>query len=188
MRRSTHSQCFDVFTHRRSIYRGVTTNVQINEATPTEPLHEPSHEGRHVILSCVCPCPNLFHSIMLMVRIINSILVFSVLNTLGNAGSIPMYGWRIVLVGVLRYIPAFPLIPRFILNLRELYAHNLSLGGRGSAIDTAFGYSPGIGQDAAVSAIVFADAGPNGDHREEQAGEIQMERMEREIRSAGSGA
>lgn len=98
---------------------------------------------------------------------------------------IPTYGWRIILAGTMGYMPAFTLVPRFILNLRELYARDLR-GRRGSDIDTAFGLTSGSADDAAVSTVVFVDAGENED--EEQDEEIQVEGRDQEIRTAGSRA
>lgn len=78
-------------------------------------------------------------------------------------------------------IPILTLVPRFMLNLRELCARDLP-GRRGGDIDTAFGLSTASGHRAAASAIVFAEGVQN--ESEEQGEEIQIE--EREIRNGGS--
>ena len=80
-------------------------------------------------------------------------------------------------------IPIFTLVPRFILNLRELHARDLQ-GRRGSDIDTAFGLSSTPDHGPVASAIMFAEGGQN--EGEEQREEIQM--GDKEIRSGGSGA
>ena len=69
------------------------------------------------------------------------------------------------------------LIPRFILNLREMYAHDLQCR-RGSNIDTAFsmGLRSGPGPS---SAIVFVDAVQN---EGELGGESEMEETVQEMR------
>ena len=51
-----HSRCIDVSTRGYSIRQAVTSNVQSDKTIRTEPLHEPSHKGRDILLSCVCPC------------------------------------------------------------------------------------------------------------------------------------
>ena len=66
------------------------------------------------------------------------------------------------------------LTPRFILDMRELYARSIRLGGEGgSGIDSGFGLSTSSGRGASRSAIVFADAGE--DEGLEHGEEIPME-------------
>ena len=91
-------------------------------------------------------------------------------------------GW-VVLSGMIEYVPAFTLVPRLILSLRELYARDLQ-GRRGSEIDTAFGLALAPARDALASTIVFADGGESED--EEQGEVVQME--ERVVLNAGEGA
>ena len=79
-------------------------------------------------------------------------------------------------------IPAFTLVPRFILSLRELYARDVQ-GRRGSNIDTAFGLAS-VSTHGALTTIMFADGRQNGEL--EQSEEISLE--ERSNRSAGSCA
>lgn len=114
---------------------------------------------------------------------VNSILTYTLLNTLVVAAHIPMSGWWLLLI-IVQFIPTFTLVPRFILSLRQLYAHDLN-GGRGSEIDTAFGLAPvsECREDAAANTIQFADAEQND--WLEQDEDILMEG--RENRSAGSG-
>ena len=114
--------------------------------------------------------------------IMNSMLLYAAVTVTCHTTSLSIDGWWILLV-VAEYIPIFTLVPRFILNLRDLYAHDLQ-GRRGSNIDTAFGLSSTPGHGPVASAIVFAEDGQN--EGGEQGEEIQME--ERETRSAGSGA
>ena len=138
-------------------------------------------EGMIYFLAYVNISTFIFHPDKLMANIADSILTFALVNVLVNAGDVPMIGWRAILAGVMNYIPAYTLSPRFILSLRRLYARDVR-GGLGSDIDTAFGLTslPGAG----ASAIVFANGGQN--EGLEQGEGIQME--DREICSVGSGA
>ena len=83
-----------------------------------------------------------------------------------------MDGWWILLSGMAQCIPAFTLVPRFILSLRELYAHDVQ-GRRGSDIDTAFGFTTTYSHGATVTAVIFAGGGRN--EGLEQGEEIAME-------------
>ena len=106
-------------------------------------------------------------------------LTYAVINVLYYAANVPLNGWPITLLATMEYIPAFTLVPRFILSLRELYACDLQ-GKRGNDIDTAFGFTSafGHGTSTATTTIVFADTGRN--EGSEQGEEIAME-----IRGAG---
>lgn len=79
------------------------------------------------------------------------------------------------------YITVCPMAPRFIINIRELYDRDLR--GRFQGIDTGFAiFSQTIvSQNAAVSAIAFADVAPGQDSVvEREAGEsegIQLEAL-----------
>jgi len=55
------------------------------------------------------------------------------------------------------YMILFPMMPRFIISIRELYDHDLR-GHRQQGIDTGFGYV--VSENAAESAISFADVDP----------------------------
>ena len=114
--------------------------------------------------------------------IMNSMLLYAAVTVMFDATRLSISGWWILL-GVAEYIPIFTLVPRFILNLRELYARDLQ-GRRGSDIDTAFGLTSASSHGPVASAIMFAEGAQN--EGEEQGEEIQME--EREFRSAGGGA
>ena len=99
------------------------------------------------------------------------------------------------ILGAATFPPQFMLVPRFILSLRALYAHDVQ-GRGGSDIDTAFGLGSSSGHDAAGSTIVFASGGQNEEEeqgeehveqrREGQGEEIQME--EKYVPSVGSSA
>ena len=66
-------------------------------------------------------------------------------------------GWQLVLLVILEYVPIYTLTPRFILNMRELYARD-SRGRREGQIDTGFGLSTPV-PDGTM--MVFADAEQN---------------------------
>lgn len=110
--------------------------------------------------------------------------MLSLLNTLYDAADIPLKGWWILLLGTAQYIPPYTLVPRFILNLRALYARDHQ-GRRGSDIESAFGLPAGSIRGATGSAIVFADIEENEELGQE---EIQMVERTGEDRAAGSRA
>lgn len=80
------------------------------------------------------------------------------MNTLYAWGNIVVAGWESIPISIMEYVVMFTLTPRFILNLRELYARNVQ-GRRASAggIDTGFGLST-VSSGAGESAVMFADA------------------------------
>ena len=79
----------------------------------------------------------------------------ALVNILADIPSFPTPPWPIILIGTMEYTPAITLVPRFILSLRKLYAHDLR-SRRGSEIDAAVGLSSADGRGAVASAIVFA--------------------------------
>ena len=89
----------------------------------------------------------------------NSILLYATVIVMFNAANIPNDGWWI-LWPLAQSIPIITLVPRFILNLRELYARDLQ-GRRGSDIDTAFGLASAASNGPVVSDMMFADGGQN---------------------------
>jgi hypothetical protein len=91
------------------------------------------------------------------------------MNVLSVSGVAPTGGWQLVPLVILEYVPIYTLTPRFILNLRELYARDVR-GRREGKVDTGFGLSS-PGPDGMV--MVFADAGQN-----EGLGDIEEMLME----------
>ena len=103
-------------------------------------------------------------------------LSLSAVNVMYNAESnIILNRWFDTLGTILEIIPPVTLVPRFILNLREIYACSLQ-GRQGSNIDTAFGLGSEFEQGAVWSAIEFA--GPKQNKSEEQRDEMEMEIQE----------
>lgn len=94
-----------------------------------------------------------------------------------------MEGWPAILIFTMEYVLAITIVPRFIMNLRELYARDVQ-GRRGSDVDTAFGLTSTADRGAFASAIALVDGGRNEGIEENQG--IEME--EREVRDVGSSA
>ena len=101
----------------------------------------------------------------------HSILLFNLINVLSVSGTVPAGGWGVIVLVISEYVPIYTLTPRFILNMRELYAHDMQ-GRRGEGIDTGFGFSLSS-RDAGGMPMVFADVGEN--HGLEDIEEIPME-------------
>lgn len=82
------------------------------------------------------------------------------------------------------YVTIPPLIPRFIISIRELYDRDVR--GRWQGVDAGFGITsqPGGSEVAVVSAIAFADAIPGRDEAVARDGDsdgaeaIQLEVVE----------
>ena len=85
-------------------------------------------------------CPSIF-----------SITLLGLLNLLGE---LPTGGWSL-LFPFLFYAPVYTLTPRFILKIRELYAHKAQ-DTRGEEIDNGFGLST-VGSGVIETEIAFAD-------------------------------
>lgn len=83
-------------------------------------------------------------------------------------------GLGMLILAVMAYVPVFILTPRFIMNMRELYACAPDGG------DTGFGISTVAGQAAGRSLIMFAEVGEGS----EQENGIQLE--ERRIQDTGA--
>lgn len=103
----------------------------------------------------------------------NSILPYTLLDLLANAGNIPKGRWAVIIPFMVEYVPAITLVPRFILTVRELHARDLQRR-RGSEIDTGFGLSSASGHG--VVTIIFADGGEY--EVSEQGEEMPMEEVE----------
>ena len=167
-----------------SIHQGVTTNVQSKTMFSTEPLHDTSHTGGNDLLSFVRPCfvppsPTLLSE---QLSIVNSTLLFGLVSMLATTAHLPE-GWTGDLLVAMAIVCGITLVPRFILNLRELYTQDLQ-SGHGGDIDTAFGLTSVGSRGVVASAIVFASGGQN--EGLEQGEEIEME--ERAIHDVGSSA
>ena len=78
---------------------------------------------------------------------------------------------QLVLV-FLNYTTVCPIMPRFIISVRELY--DRSLRGRCYGIDTGFGVTsqPVFSGNATVSAIEFADVAPGQEQGQVAEGEV----------------
>ncbi|KAI9571045.1 hypothetical protein HD554DRAFT_242793 [Boletus coccyginus] len=86
--------------------------------------------------------------------------------------------WQLFLI-LLSYTTICPIMPRFIISMRELYDRNLHGAGQ-QGIDTGFGMlsQPIASQSMAVSAISFVEvATGQGQGQEGDAEAIQLEEM-----------
>ena len=88
-----------------------------------------------------------------------SILLFALIDVSSFSAYFPTGGWQLILLPILQTVPIFTLTPRFILNIRELYARDVQ-GRRGGGIDTGFGLSLS-GHEAGRTAMVFMDVEQN---------------------------
>jgi len=97
-------------------------------------------------------------------------LGWNIINTLYAWGNFSPVGWQIIFVGFVEAVPIATMAPRFVLNVRELYARNIR-GERGDGIDTGFGLSGLSGNGTSRSAMVFADSGRSEglEHNEEMS-------------------
>ena len=99
-------------------------------------------------------------------------LLFSAVNVMYIAESnIALNSWFNILGTTLQTIPPVTLVPRFILNLRDIHARSLQ-DRQGSNIDTAFGLGPEFEQGAIRSAIEFAESRQN--ESKERGDEMEM--------------
>jgi len=105
-----------------------------------------------------------------------AILAWNLVNALYAWGVITVAGQQAIPITLLEFVPISTLTPRFILNMRELYARNVR-GERGSGIDSGFGLSTVSGRLASRSTIVFVDGGRNEglEHGEEIPMEVRSE-------------
>jgi hypothetical protein len=101
---------------------------------------------------------------------LDSMLGWNIINTLYAWGNFSPVGWQIIFVGFVEAVPIATMAPRFVLNVRELYARNIR-GERGDGIDTGFGLSGLSGNGTSRSAMVFADSGRSEglEHNEEMS-------------------
>ncbi|KAG9310095.1 hypothetical protein JVU11DRAFT_9706 [Chiua virens] len=85
-------------------------------------------------------------------------LLYTLLNLLGLMNLIPL-GWTTQVLMAVANIPLYTLTPRFVLNVRELYACDVE-GHGGRDIDTGFGLSTerGVG-GSPIGTMAFAEGG-----------------------------
>jgi len=98
--------------------------------------------------------------------------MFSLINLLVSFGKLSLKQlWQADLTFILQLVPIFTLTSRFIISIRELYAHDVR-GTRGEGIDTGFGL-PSHGGSAGGTVVMFAGFGR--DEGAEGTEEIPME-------------
>ena len=83
-------------------------------------------------------------------------MLYQIAGVLNQGGSSPAsLNPSALLTSAFIYIAFYPLIPRFIIGVRELYDHDIR--GHWQGIDSGFGVASRLyaGQDATMSAMVF---------------------------------
>ncbi|KAG9311875.1 hypothetical protein JVU11DRAFT_8130 [Chiua virens] len=101
-------------------------------------------------------------------------LMYNIIAVLSLLGKLPSQGWGELLPLAVVYIAIITLLPRFIMNIRELYARNLRCSSYESEIDAGFGMSKESGWATSMTAIAFADSEVEKDEGFEDE-DIQME-------------
>lgn len=94
-------------------------------------------------------------------------LGWNIVNALYAWGNLNPVGWQIILVGFVEAVPIATMAPRFVLNVRELYACNVR-DGRENGIDSGFGLFASSDRGTNGSVIVFADSVWNGGLEDEE--------------------
>ncbi|KAG9315418.1 hypothetical protein JVU11DRAFT_4571 [Chiua virens] len=113
-----------------------------------------------------------------------AIVLLNLIDELFKTGNIPGTGWQYILACILEYVPVFTLTPRFIIMIREMYAHDVQ-GRRGSGIDTGFGLSTLSSHGGTTSDTIVPSAGvqteivDNVDANDEGIGDIEEVPRER---------
>ncbi|KAF8126820.1 hypothetical protein EV363DRAFT_1347544, partial [Boletus edulis] len=107
-------------------------------------------------------------------------LINVLFNMLGTLGVFPSKGWVAQVLVIAANIAAYTLIPRFVINVRELYMLD-SQGLCNHDIDTGFGLSSGarhgVGGTTTIGTIAFAQGGaPEGSENREEI--VTVERAE----------
>ena len=106
---------------------------------------------------------------------------YTIVNTIAAQSGTALGTVTIFLIMIV-YISTAPLMPRFIIGIRELYDRDLH--GHWKGIDSEFGVlsQPVAGGDAVVSAIAFADVNPGQEEGQEaEGGEDDLEEIRLEV-------
>ena len=84
-------------------------------------------------------------------------MLFNITTILAAQDGFTISNTLLLILALLSYLTMYPIMPRFIISVREL--HDRDLRGRWQGIDTGFGVlsQPHISQNADMSAIEFAD-------------------------------
>ena len=115
--------------------------------------------------------------------------MFNISNSAGWIGNGMLLSSTSLLILIpLSYMALCPIMPRFIISVRELYDRDLR--DRWQGIDTGFGVlsQPVSAGNATVSAIQFADAAPGQEEGQVTEGEVDdSEAIRLETRMVGDG-
>ena len=118
-----------------------------------------------------------------------STLCYQIVNALTALGNIPQ-GWAIDVLPACTGIALYTLTPRFVMNIRELYAVDIQ-GRCGGDIDTGFGLSSRAGRSVGgmttIGTIAFAGGGGIGgsdDGEQAATGEERAQNGNRQVSAA----
>jgi len=87
--------------------------------------------------------------------------LLNLINLLFALNMLPAKLWVIILLFPIELVPAYTLTPRFILSIRELYAHSIQSGhSQGNRMDSGFGLSgrSASGANTGMTTMVFEDS------------------------------
>ena len=157
------------------VRKGITPDVSNDTKMAVEQIHADPPQGLLFILlyvrllfflTCIL---DSFHDAAISAFLNNFIYL------LYGLGDIPQ-GWVYYVLLVVANLPLYALTPRFVMNIRELYALDIE-GRRGGDIDAGFGLSSresrGVGSTT-IGTIVFMElgviGGPNDDEETVVAG------------------
>ena len=161
-----------------AIRKGVTPDVPYDKAVAAQSVRELARQAGCPLFPCVCPrlITSMFPVVIKLIRadrtFHHSAFQYNLTAILANTGKLPAGGWGYVVLLIIQAVPICTLTPRFIMNIRALYARDAHCV-RGEGIDTGFGLSSicDVG-----SVVVFMDV--------EQIGEV--EGVEEAPRAGGS--
>ena len=134
---------------------------------PSLPLSFPFVTVPPILLSTICRQANHSFVFFRNHRNMFSIIAGVVVNVDPTNTTLPLF------LGIFSIISLCPMMPRFIISVRELYDHDVRRGWQD--VDTGFGVlsQPISSEDTLVSAIAFADVPPTqvveGDANESEA-------------------
>ena len=109
------------------------------------------------VLSYSSP-PKLTNQILIELMVCDSFLLRGMINILFATGKIPTQYWQTSLLYIIEYVPMWTLTPRFIMNIRELYAQGEHVNG----IDTGFGLVSVSDYVRSRTEIIFAEEETEG--------------------------
>ena len=169
------------FTHPGDdpVREGNTPDVSSKTKMAVKQIHAYAPQRLPFTLLCV----RLLSSLFCLLKSFHNATIRVFLNTLiyllYGLGDIPQ-GWVYYVLLVVSNVPLYTLTPRFVVNIRELYALDI-VSRRGGDIDAGFGLSSrasrGVGSTT-VGTIVFAEVGRTGGLNNDEETVVAKERAE----------